>query len=132
VVGLHGHASRWHGHVPMLAVHTLNRWCGLPHLHQDIAGIGVRRAETVAVGDSVPIARAEKLLTTRSAESVSYSWVSRSARVIWSWSGSHTKQISVALPIIGHRKTGMTSFQLDSSGVTKSKSSRDSSNASPT
>jgi hypothetical protein len=29
-----------------------------PHLHQDIAGIGVRRAETVAVGDSVPIARA--------------------------------------------------------------------------
>jgi hypothetical protein len=26
-----------------------------PHLHQDIAGIGVRRAETVAVGDSVPI-----------------------------------------------------------------------------
>jgi hypothetical protein len=40
---------------PLPAVHTLNR---SPHLHQDIAGIGVRRAETVAVRDSVPIARA--------------------------------------------------------------------------
>jgi hypothetical protein len=35
-----------------------------------------------------------------------YSWAPRSARVMWSWSGSHTRQISVALPIIGHRKTG--------------------------
>ena len=61
-----------------------------------------------------------------------YSWAPRSARVIWSWSGSHTKQISVALPIIDHRKTGMMLFQLDSSGVTKSKSNRDSSNSSPT
>jgi hypothetical protein len=61
-------------------------------------------------------------LSDGSAESVSYSWASRSARVIWSWLGSSTKQISVPLP----------SFQLSLSGVRKSKSSRDSSGSSPT
>ena len=40
----------------------------------------------------------ETLLTTSSAESVSYSWAFRSARVIWSWLRSSTKQISVPLP----------------------------------
>jgi hypothetical protein len=51
-----------------------------------------------------------------------YSWAARSARVIWSWSGSSTRQMSVTL----------LSVQLSLSGVTKSKSSRESPNSSPT
>jgi len=53
---------------------------------------------------------------------VSYSLAPRSARVIWSWLGSTTRQISV----------GLLSVQPSLSGVTKLKSSRDSSILSPT
>jgi hypothetical protein len=51
-----------------------------------------------------------------------YSWASRSERVIWWWFESRTRQISVTFP----------SFQPSSSGVRKLKSSRESSNFSPT
>jgi hypothetical protein len=51
-----------------------------------------------------------------------YSLAPRSARVIWSWSGSSTRQISVTLPAV----------QLSLFGVRKFRSSRDSSNSSPT